>query len=100
VELSARDPWRFVNNPITDSDGKLLPAWRNLIERYPDRFMVGSDPVWPVEQLDSWDQPDTGWQQYQRFIEFHRRWLAQLPAAMEEKIRLINARTLFAAPAQ
>jgi len=100
AELSARDPWRFVNNPITDSDGKLKPDWRDLIERYPDRFMVGSDPVWPVEQLDGWDQADTGWQEYRRFIQFHRDWLTQLPPALAEKIRLDNARSFFAVPAQ
>jgi predicted TIM-barrel fold metal-dependent hydrolase len=100
AELSARDPWRFINNPITDSDGSLKPAWRNLIEAYPDRFMVGSDPVWPVEQLDSWDQADTGWQEYRRFIDFHRNWLEQLRPELAEKIRLGNARRLFAAPSQ
>jgi predicted TIM-barrel fold metal-dependent hydrolase len=63
VELSARDPWRFVAKPISDDSGHLLPDWRELVLAYPDRFMVGSDPVWPVEQLDGWDQPDTGWQE-------------------------------------
>ncbi len=100
AELSARDPWRFVNNPITDSDGNLKPEWRSLIETYPDRFMVGSDPVWPVEQLDSWDQADTGWQEYRRFIAFHRHWLAQLAPELAEQIRLGNARRLFAPSSQ
>ena len=100
AELSARDPWRFVNNPITDSDGKLKAGWRDLIERYPDRFMVGSDPVWPVEQLDGWDQADTGWQEYGRFVRFHRDWLSQLEPALAERIRLHNARSLFALPAE
>jgi predicted TIM-barrel fold metal-dependent hydrolase len=95
TELAARDPWRFVNNPTTGEDGALLPAWRALLERYPDRFMVGSDPVWPVEQLDSWDEPDTGWQEYARFINFHRQWLDRLPSGLAEKIRLRNACTLF-----
>ena len=60
AELAARDPWRFVGNPITDRQRTLLPAWRQLIEAYPDRFMLGSDPVWPVDNLDSWDQADSG----------------------------------------
>jgi len=95
-ELSARDPWRFVKNPIVDPAGILLPEWRSLIETYPGRFMVGSDPVWPVEQLDSWDQADTGWQHYRRFVEFHRGWLGQLAPSLAEKLRLRNARALFA----
>jgi hypothetical protein len=95
TELAARDPWRFVNNPTTGEDGALLPDWRALLERYPDRFLVGSDPVWPVEQLDSWDEPDTGWQEYARFINFHRQWLDRLPPGLAGKIRLRNACTLF-----
>jgi predicted TIM-barrel fold metal-dependent hydrolase len=95
TELSARDPWRYINNPITGEDGSLLPAWRALVERYPDRFLVGSDPVWPVEQMDSWDEPDTGWQEYARFVGFHRQWLGRLPGDVAEKIRLRNACALF-----
>lgn len=95
VELSARDPWRYVNNPITASNGQLLPEWRQLLESYPDRFLIGSDPVWPVERLDSWDQADTGWQQYGRFLDFHRTWLKAVPPELEEKLRLTNALRLF-----
>jgi hypothetical protein len=95
VELSARDPWRFINNPITDQDGTLLPEWRELIETFPQRFMVGSDPVWPVEKLDSWDEPDTGWQQYHRFVTFHRGWLNKLPSGLEQQLRLTNALDFF-----
>ena len=95
TELSARDPWRYINNPITGDDGALLPEWHSLLERYPDRFLIGTDPVWPVEQMDSWDEPDTGWQEYARFIDFHRTWLGMLPDNIAEKIRLRNACTLF-----
>jgi hypothetical protein len=59
--LGARDPWRFVNNPLTAEDGTLLPGWKALLLKYPERFMVGSDPVWPVDQMDSWDVDDSGW---------------------------------------
>ena len=93
--LAARDPWRFVNNPITDTQGKLLPAWRALLLRYPDRFMVGSDPVWPVDQLDRWDEADTGWQELGRFWAFHRNWLADLPNKVALRIACINAVDTF-----
>jgi hypothetical protein len=93
--LGARDPWRFVNNPITDAGGTLLPAWRALLLRYPDRFMVGSDPVWPVDQLDRWDVADTGWQELGRFWGFHRAWLRQLPEVTARKIGCENAVALF-----
>jgi hypothetical protein len=95
VELSARDPWRFVSNPMTDENNALLPAWRALIESFPERFMIGSDPVWPVEKLDSWDQADTGWQEYDRFIVFHRSWMSRLPPELEQKLRLTNAQAFF-----
>jgi len=93
--LAARDPWRFVNNPITDGHGRLLPAWRALLLRYPDRFLLGSDPVWPVDQLDRWDEPDTGWLELGRFWDYHRAWLAQLPDSVARKIRCENALALF-----
>ena len=95
TELSALDPWRFVNNPITTADGSLLPEWRTLIERYQDRFMIGSDPVWPVDQVDRWDAADTGWQEYARFIEFHRHWLSTIDPAIATKIRWENALNFF-----
>lgn len=93
--LGARDPWRFVNNPLTGEGGGLLPGWRALLLKYPDRFMVGSDPVWPVDQLDRWDQGDSGWQELSRFWGFHREWLAQLPADVARKIGCENAVGLF-----
>ncbi len=91
AELSARDPWRFVNNPIVDRNNVLLPEWRKLIETFPTRFMLGSDPVWPVDNLDSWDQADTGWQEYGRFVGFHRQWLERVPAHLAKKLSLDNA---------
>ncbi len=95
AELSARDPWRFVNSPIATPDGNLLPRWLALIERYQDRFMIGSDPVWPVDQMDQWDEADTGWQEYGRFIEFHRRWLATIDETIAAKISRRNALKFF-----
>jgi len=95
ADLAARDPWRFVNNPITDASGRLLPEWRALLIEYQDRLLLGSDPVWPVDQLDRWDEPDTGWQELGRFWDFHRGWLQQLPAAVALKIGCENAVALF-----
>ncbi len=95
IGLAARDPWRFVKYPITDEQGKLLPRWEQLILEWPERFMIGSDPVWPVERLDGWDQDDTGWQEYARFINFHRTWLSYLDEDVAEKVRYRNAMKLF-----
>jgi predicted TIM-barrel fold metal-dependent hydrolase len=93
--LGARDPWRFVNNPLTAANGTLLPGWKALLLKYPERFMVGSDPVWPVDQLDRWDEADSGWQELGRFWTYHRGWLAQLPDEVARKISCGNAVALF-----
>jgi len=95
TELSARDPWRFQENPIAGPDGALLPERRELVLRYPDRFMTGSDAVWPVDQLNAWYEADTGWQRLDQFLEFHRGWLAGLPPAVAERVRLQNALPFF-----
>ena len=58
--------------------------------------MVGSDPVWPVDRLNPWDEPDSGWQELPRFIAFHRQWLDQLPADAARAIRWDNANRFFA----
>ena len=94
-ELSARDPWRYVSSPITDEAGALRPEWRQLILDYSERLMLGSDPVWPVDQLDRWDEPDTGWEHLSRFWEAHEAWLWQIPERVARAIRLDNARRYF-----
>ncbi len=91
VDLSARDPLRYIDSPITNDDGSLLPGWRTLVLKYPDRFMVGSDALWPVYQMHGWFEQDTGWERLAEFLDFHRRWLNDLPPGIAEKIRLTNA---------
>jgi hypothetical protein len=73
---------------ITDDDGKLTPAWRALFERYPDRFLIGSD-TWTNDR----------WASYGDIIARYRRWLAQLPPEIAAKIAHGNAKVLFGGPA-
>ena len=98
VEFSARDPWRYIHSPITDDSEGLLPGWVALIKKHPNRFMTGSDTVWPVDNLHRWDEPDTGWQEIDRFLEFHRKWIDRLPPELARKVRLDNARAFFRNP--
>lgn len=91
MDLAARDPWRYVEHPISDASGRLLPEWRALILRHASRFMIGSDPVWPVDKGSSWDEADSGWSQLPKFVEYHRGWLSQLPPEVAEQIRWSNA---------
>jgi hypothetical protein len=93
IELSAKDPWHY--GGLADDDGKLKENWKKVLLQYPDRFMVGTDPVWNAHQRDRWYEADEGWLHYDKFINFHRNWLGQLPKQVEEKIRLTNALEFF-----
>lgn len=95
MDLSARDPWRFVSFPISGDDGRLLPAWEALVLRWPERFIIGSDAVWPVDRLDAWDRADTGWEHIGDFLAFHRRWASFLPEDVRRKVLLENAVRVF-----
>lgn len=69
---------------ITDGADKLTPAWRALFERFPDRFLIGSD-TWVDER----------WTSYGAIIDGYRRWLAELPPALAARIAHGNAKSLF-----
>ena len=64
--------------------GKLTPEWKRLFERYPDRFLLGSD-TWISQRWDS----------YGSIMAEYRTWLAQLPPGVAEKIAFRNAEKLF-----
>ena len=64
--------------------GRLTDEWRRLFERYPDRFLLGSD-TWVNERWDS----------YGRTMAEYRGWLAQLPRPVAEQIAWRNAERLF-----
>jgi len=89
VEMSARDPWHY--GLFTDEALKLLPGWKALFEKYPDRFMTGTDPVWNAHQTYRWYESDEGWSHYGKLNNFHRQWLHQLNPVLEKKIRIDNA---------
>ncbi|MFH0297708.1 amidohydrolase family protein [Bradyrhizobium sp. 31Argb] len=70
---------------IVDGAGKLTTEWRTLFERYPDRFLLGSD-TWVPER----------WASYGDIMASYRAWLDQLPPDIAAKIAHGNARALFA----
>jgi hypothetical protein len=70
---------------IVDGAGKLTPEWRGLFERYPDRFLLGSD-TWIPER----------WAGYGDIMAGYRAWLGQLPPAVAKQIAHGNAQALFA----
>jgi Amidohydrolase len=70
---------------IVDGSGKLTAEWRSLFERFPDRFLLGSD-TWVPER----------WASYSDTMAGYRAWLAQLPPKIAAQIANGNAKALFA----
>jgi len=66
-------------------DGALDPAWRALLTRYRDRFVLGSD-TWINERGSS----------YGEIMALYRGWLAQLPAGVADDVAYRNGERLFA----
>ena len=71
--------WEILRGPEGIDD-----EWRQLLERFADRFMVGSD-TWINGQ----------WASYQRLMATNRNWLAQLTPDSARKIAYQNAQRLF-----
>jgi hypothetical protein len=69
---------------IADRDDKLTPEWRDLFERYSERFLLGSD-TWLNER----------WFGYDTIFKEYRGWLAQLPVEQARRIASGNALRLF-----
>lgn len=69
---------------LTCAGGKLCPEWRELMPRYPGRFMIGSD---------TWINPR--WDAYDELMKGYRVWLGDLPADVAKKIAWDNGATLF-----
>lgn len=66
-------------------DGEALdPAWKALILKYPERFMVGTD-TWINDQ----------WAIYEELIDTNRLWLSKLPRDVAQMIAYKNAEKLF-----
>lgn len=87
--MMARYPTLYADTSYRESDilardGTIDPAWRRVLERFSDRFMVGSD-TWVNGQ----------WDDYQYLIALNRRWLGQFSRAVAERIAFRNAERLF-----
>jgi hypothetical protein len=69
---------------LTCEDGKLCPAWRALLLKYPGRFMIGSD-TWVNQR----------WLYYDDLMKGYRAWLGALPADVARGIAWDNGASLF-----
>lgn len=69
---------------LTCADGQLCAEWRQLLIKYPGRFMIGSD-TWVNQR----------WEQYDELMKGYRTWLGELPPDVAQKIAWGNAAALF-----
>ncbi|MBC8158371.1 MAG: amidohydrolase family protein [Alphaproteobacteria bacterium] len=72
----------FRERDILSADDTIDPQWRRVLERFSDRFMVGSD-TWVNGQ----------WDVYTDLMALNRKWLAQFSRATAEKIAYKKRRT-------
>lgn len=64
--------------------GKLDPAWRELMLRHPDRFLLGTGTY-----------SSQYWYRFREYLHRYRGWLKDLPPDVAEKIAFRNGLTLF-----
>ncbi|WP_245684108.1 amidohydrolase family protein [Variovorax soli] len=69
---------------LTSEGGRLCPEWRKLMERFPTRFVIGSD-TWVNQRWDSYDDIMRG----------YRTWLGDLPPELAQRVAWGNAAAIF-----
>jgi hypothetical protein len=69
---------------LTCEGGKLCPEWRQLLAKYPTRFLLGSD-TWVNQR----------WQYYEDTMKGYRVWLGDLPREMAQRIAWENGASVF-----
>lgn len=83
-----RYPLLWIDTSVRDEriapDGTLLPAWRRLFERHPERFAVAVDSF-SVNR----------WQQYESVVSRIRGWVDPLPHPLKQNLLHDNAARLF-----
>lgn len=89
AEMMARYPTlhadtSYRERDILDYHGNMNEEWRQVLERFADRFMVGSD-TWINAQ----------WASYESLMAINRDWLANLSPEAARKIAYQNAERLF-----
>ena len=89
ADLMARYPTLYADTSYRETDilngaGGIDPEWQRVLEKFADRFMVGSD-TWVNDQ----------WEGYDQLIAMNREWLAYLTPPTANKIAFQNAERLF-----
>ena len=69
---------------LTCDGGKLCPQWRELLVKFPGRFLIGSD-TWVNQR----------WSDYDGLMKGYRAWLGELPPETARRIAWGNGAQLF-----
>jgi hypothetical protein len=69
---------------LTCEGGRLCPEWRQLLLKYPTRFLLGSD-TWINQRWDAYDD----------IMKGYRTWLGDLPPDIARRIAWDNGAALF-----
>ncbi len=89
ARMLARHPQLWIDTSVRDEriapDGRLLPEWRALFLRHPDRFLVAVDAF-----------SSNRWRHYGEVAGQIRAWVEPLPAELKRKLLHDNAARLFA----
>lgn len=87
-KMMAKYPKLYADTSYRERDilsGEAIdPAWRKVLTRFADRFMIGTD-TWVNGQ----------WDRYEELVALNRKWLSFFPRAVAEKIAYKNAEKLF-----
>jgi hypothetical protein len=75
---------KSVDGAIIDNDGIIKPEWIELLEKYQDRFMWGTDA-----------HKSLRWQSYGRVVKIWRGILSQLDVNLVKKITYDNAMRIY-----
>jgi hypothetical protein len=77
----------MLDDAAVDSCGTLLPEWRELLEKFPDRFMFATDA-----------HKDFRWARYVEVVKRWRRILGQLPEPLAQALAWGNAERVYGDP--
>jgi hypothetical protein len=85
--LSSEEKAKALGGPLVDRCGRLLPEWRELLEKYPDRFMFATDA-----------HKDFRWARYTEVVKRWRLILGQLPEPVARSLAWGNAERIYGVP--
>lgn len=85
--MASEEKREALGGAIVDGCGTLLAEWRDLLQKYPDRFMFATDA-----------HKDFRWARYADVVKQWRLILAQLPAPVAQALAWTNAERVYGAP--